>query len=98
MKNVKRNHIIRFAILAAILVLVNIVGARFHKRFDLTKEKRFSLSDPTKVYIGNMKENATVTIYLDGKLPAGFQRLQNSVLDILKEFNEYSGGKIQYRF
>jgi len=98
MKNVKRNHIIRFIILAAILVVVNVVGARFHKRFDLTKEKRFSLSDPTKVYVGDMKEAATVTIYLDGKLPAGFQRLQNSVLDILKEFNEYSGGKIQYRF
>ena len=98
MKALKRTHIIRFAILAAILLILNIVAGQFHKRFDLTQEKRFSLSDATKKYVGEMKEPATITIFLQGKLPAGFQRLQNRTVETLNEFNEYSNGKIQYHF
>lgn len=98
MKNLKRTHIIRFVILAVILLVVNIVSSMFHKRFDLTAEKRFSLSDATKKYIGNMKEIANVTIFLQGSLDADFQRLQNRTVETLQEFNEYSGGKIKFHF
>ncbi len=98
MRNLKRTHIIRFAILAIILLVVNIVSSKLHKRFDLTKEKRFSLSDATKKYIGNMNEIANVTIYLQGTLSADFQRLQNRTIETLQEFNEYSNGKIKFHF
>ena len=98
MKQLKRTHIIRFAILAIILLVVNIVGSQFHKRFDLTKEKRFSLSPATKKYVGEMEDIANITIFLQGNLPAGFQRLQDRTIETLNEFNEYSGGKIQYHF
>lgn len=96
MKKLKSTHIVRFAILAIILLVVNILGARFHKRFDLTQEKRFSLSDVTKRYLGNMKETANVTIFLQGTLNADLQRLQDRTLETLNEFNEYSNGKIQF--
>lgn len=98
MKALKRTHIIRFAILAVILLAVNIIGSQFHKRFDLTQEKRFSLSDATKNYVGGMEDIANITIFLRGDLPAGFQRLQNRTIETLNEFNEYSNGKIQYHF
>lgn len=98
MKKLKSTHIIRFAILAVILLAVNVLGSLFHKRFDLTQEKRFSLSDATKKYVGNIEDIANVTIFLRGDLPAGFQRLQNRTLETLNEFNEYSNGKIQYHF
>ena len=98
MRNLKRTHIIRFVILAVILLVVNIVSSMLHQRFDLTKEKRFSLSDATKKYIGDMKEIANVTIYLQGTLDADFQRLQNRTIETLQEFNEYSNGKIKFHF
>ncbi len=96
MKKLKGTHIIRFAILAAILLAVNILATYVHKRFDLTKEKRFSLSEPTKKFVGKMDEIANVTIFLQGNLNADWQRLQNRTIETLNEFNEYSGGKIQY--
>ncbi len=98
MKKLKRTHIIRFAILAAILIAINVVSSLFHKRFDLTKEKRFSLSTATKKYLGEMKEVANVTIFLQGDLNADLRRLQDRTVETLNEFNEYSNGKIQFSF
>ncbi len=98
MKQLKRTHILRFVILAVILLVLNVLGSQFHKRFDLTAEKRFSLSSPTKKFIAEMDDIANVTIFLQGNLPTGFQRLQNRTVETLNEFNEYSNGKIQYHF
>ncbi len=98
MKKLRTTHITRFAILAIILLVLNILSSKLHKRFDLTEEKRFSLSPATKKYVGEMEDIANITIFLQGKLPAGFQRLQNRTVETLNEFNEYSGGKIQYSF
>ncbi len=94
----KKTHIVRFIILLVILLVVNILGGQFHKRFDLTKEKRFSLSDVTKDYLKEVKDVATVKIFLQGNLPAGFQRLQNRTEEVLTEFQEYSGGKVKYEY
>lgn len=38
----------------AILVIVNFVGFRHHKRFDLTTEKLYTLSDQTKQIVGGL--------------------------------------------
>lgn len=44
----------------AILVLVNYLGANHHKRFDLTTEKYFTLSDQSKKIAGGLKNDVTV--------------------------------------
>ncbi len=44
----------------AILVFVNFVGFRHHKRFDLTNEKIFTLSDQTKKIVGGLQNDVTV--------------------------------------
>ena len=35
---------------------------------------------------------------LEGKFPAGFKRLRNATEEMLYEFANVSGGKVQYRF
>jgi ABC-type uncharacterized transport system involved in gliding motility auxiliary subunit len=44
----------------AILVIVNFVGFRHHKRFDLTTEKLYTLSDQTKQIVGSLQKDVTI--------------------------------------
>ena len=76
---------IRFFIVIASIVLINIIGNYIYKRFDLTTEKRYSLSDATKELLKNNKETIYIQVYLEGELETGFLRLQNATRDILKE-------------
>lgn len=97
-KELKQKLIIRFSIIVGILILVNIVSTKLHKRLDVTAEKRFSLSTPTKKLLRNLKEQVSIEVYLKGSLPAGFERLREGTLDVLTEFKEYGGAKIKFSF
>ena len=44
----------------AILVIVNFVGFRHHKRFDLTTEKLYTLSDQTRQVVGGLQKDVTI--------------------------------------
>jgi len=44
----------------AILVIVNFVGFRHHKRFDLTTEKLYTLSDQTRQIVGGLQKDVTI--------------------------------------
>ena len=89
---------IETAFKVAILLLVGILSSYFHARFDLTADKRYSLSKPTKQLLSRLDDEILFHVYLDGDLPAGFQRLQNSVREMLDEFRAYGGENIQYEF
>ncbi|MBL7790151.1 MAG: gliding motility-associated ABC transporter substrate-binding protein GldG [Chitinophagales bacterium] len=95
----KKTLWIRLAMVIAIIVLVNFIASFLYKRFDLTSEGRYSLSDSTINLLDKTKHKAYIKIYLDGEdLPSGFLRLRNATEDVLKEMNSESGGKIQYEF
>jgi len=98
-KNEIRNrYVTRFALVAGILLLLNVVSTRLHRRLDLTAEKRFSLSAPTKKLLKGLQETVSIEIYLKGKLPAGFQRLSEGTAEVLTEFKEYGGNKVRFTF
>lgn len=82
----------------AVLVLLNVVASFFYLRFDLTAEKRFSLSPSTKTLIAGLKDEVVIKVYLDGELPAGFVRLKQSAKDILNEMRSANRADIQFEF
>ncbi|MGH9690355.1 MAG: GldG family protein [Candidatus Acidiferrales bacterium] len=43
-----------------ILVIVNVLGYQYHKRFDLTTQGLFTLSDQTKKIVGGLKSDVTI--------------------------------------
>lgn len=86
MVNNKKNNQKTVLITIAILLLVNIIGTQFYHRFDLTKDKRFTLSDVTLNIIKQVQNPLSVKIYLQGDLPAEFKRLQSETQDLLEEF------------
>ena len=91
--------VVRLLILLAILICVNLIASRLHYSLDLTQEKRFSLTAPTKKMLRGMDDVAVIDVYLEGKnFPPGFQRLRDAVRERLQSFKEYAGTHIQYRF
>jgi ABC-2 type transport system permease protein len=79
------------------IVLVNYLASVFHKRIDLTNEKRFTISTPVKKLLKNIDEKMEINIFLRGDIPAGFKKLSLSAQELLQEFKEYSNGNIHYK-
>lgn len=96
--NNKKKNITRFVMIAAMLLLINIISSRLHVRVDATSEKRFSLSEPTKKLLKGLKENVIIEVYLKGTFPAGFKKLSESTKDILQQFKEYGNGRVKFSF
>ncbi|MDD4645451.1 MAG: Gldg family protein, partial [Bacteroidales bacterium] len=89
-KKVKRQNILELILLLAIVILVNMVGVFAYHRFDLTQEKRYTVSVGTKNYLKELKDIVYVKVYLgDDNLPAGFRRLQKATRELLDEFKIY---------
>jgi len=81
-----------------VIILLNWVAGSIHFRADLTGEKRYSLSSPTKRILRSLEEPIDITVLLDGQLPAGFRKLENSSKDILQEFKEDGRSNIRFHF
>lgn len=96
-KKIKRNNIIQLLLSLSILVLLNIVFYFVFFRFDLTNEKRYTLSKATKSYLKNLDDVVYFKIYLEGDFPAGFKRLRMETKEMLDEFRAYNDN-IQYKF
>lgn len=85
-------------LLLTIIVVVNVLGSIYYHRFDLTEEKRYSLSPASKNFMKNLEDVVTIRVFLTGKLPSGFKELENATKDILNEFKAYAGSKLEYEF
>ena len=79
------------------ILLLNFSSSNVYKRFDLTEDQRYTLSDATKSIVKNVDDVIIIKIYLQGDFPAEFKRLQIETklhLEELKSLNK----KIQFRF
>jgi len=80
-----------------ILVLINVISYYAFIRFDLTAEKRYTLSGQTKEMLRNLDDIVFFQVYLEGDFPAGFKRLKRETKEMLDQFRVYSDN-IQYEF
>ncbi len=67
------NHKLWWLWLALVFMLVIYAASSTHFRIDLTKEKRFSLSQSTKNVLKNLDDEVQIDVYLTGDLSAGFK-------------------------
>ncbi len=96
-KDIKKSNIFQLILGLAIIVLVNIIGYYVFTRFDLTSEKRFTLSEPTIKMLKELDDIVFFEVYLEGDFPAGFKRLKRATKEMLDQFRAYSDN-IQYEF
>ena len=87
---IKKSNLKTLLITIAIMLVVNGIGNQFFHRFDLTKEKRYTLSSASLNIIKQVQNPLYVKIYLQGDLPAEFKRLQSETRDLLEEFQAYN--------
>ena len=96
-KSLKKNQIIAFLVTVAVVVLVNVAGSYLFTRFDLTSEKRYTLSPTTKEILNDLDDYVYFKVYLAGDFPAGFKKLRRETKEMLDEFRAYSK-YIDYEF
>ena len=81
-KNIK--HI---SILVIVLIAINFISSKVYNRFDLTLDKRYTLSASTIDIITPVESPIVIDVFLEGKdFPSEFRRLQNETKQLLEEF------------
>lgn len=81
-----------------LLIAINWLASVYHSRIDFTNEKRFTLSSPTKKVLQKLDDVVQIDVFLKGDFPSGFKKLANSSNELLGEFKEIAGKKLQFRF
>ncbi|HJS00438.1 MAG TPA: gliding motility-associated ABC transporter substrate-binding protein GldG [Flavobacterium sp.] len=90
MNTAKKRNLKSVVITIAILLLINLISNSFFHRFDLTKDKRYTLSQTSLNIVKQVKEPLSIKIYMEGDLPAEFKRLQQETKELLEEFQAYN--------
>lgn len=80
------------------IVAVNYIASLAHFRIDLTAEKRYTLSEPTRSLLQRIDDRITIDVFLAGDLPADFRNLRNNAEELLQEFRQAGNNSITYRF
>jgi len=79
-KNIKKSIVLLISFIA-----LNVLNQYFYKRFDLTSDKRYTLSETTKNIISKVDKSLFISIYLEGDFPSEFKRLQVETRQYLEE-------------
>lgn len=81
----------KFNLKKIITLIVLVIGLNFgshfiYKRFDLTADKRYTLSNTSLKIVEEVKEPLYVDIFLEGNFPGEFKKLQLETQQLLEEF------------
>ncbi len=83
-----KKKIKHIAIILIALIAINVIGNKAFKRFDLTKDKRYTLSESAINILKDVESPITIDVFLNGdEFPSEFRRLQSETKQLLEEFN-----------
>ena len=97
MKEVQKNSLKKLGFLALGIFLLNFASYYIYKRFDVTQDKRYTLSETTKKIIDGVDSPLIIDVFLEGNFPADFKKLQTETRQLLEEFNAYNSN-ITFQF
>ncbi len=81
---------IKIIVLLIGLLVLNYACSWWYATFDLTEDKRFTLSQPTKELLQTLDFPVHIRVLLEGDFPSEIKRLQNSTREILEDFKGVS--------
>jgi ABC-2 type transport system permease protein len=96
--NIRLKSWLQFLGSAAGIILAAFVLSFLRVRLDLTEDKRYTLSAPTRNILDGLKNDIYVQVYLDGEMPIPLKKLKRSVGEMLDEFRIASHRKIDFEF
>ena len=69
------------------LIILNLVAQSYYGRFDLTSDKRYTLSEVTKEIVSKAESPIIIDVFLDGDdFPSEIRKLQTETRQLLEEF------------
>jgi ABC-2 type transport system permease protein len=97
-KALKRRDLLQLGITLAVVFAIYLLGQIRFFRIDLTAEKKYTLSQPSRRLMRELDDVVYVKIYLDGELPAEFVNFKKSIRELMDDYRAYAGEKLQYQF
>ena len=97
MKDVQKNSLKKLGFLALGLFILNFASYYIYKRFDVTQDKRYTLSETTKKIIDGVDSPLLIDVFLEGNFTADFKKLQTETRQLLEEFSSYNSN-ISFQF
>ena len=96
--NSKRNQsLLQLGLFAGVLLFLNVLGNTFYNYYDLTEDKRFTLTDASVDMMEKINEVVYVKVLLEGEFGGAYKRLQNSVRELLDDYRSISPN-LEYDF
>lgn len=80
-----------------ILTALNVLVNDRHERFDLTRDKRYSVSPELKGLLSKLEDALTITIYVSPDLPPQLLAPKRTAEDFLREIGNASKGNLRLR-
>ena len=80
------------------LFAINYLASVIHTRFDLTKEKRYTLSNATKELLKKLDDDVQIDVFLKGEFNSGFRKLASTTKEFLELLKDRKGSSIHYKF
>ncbi|WP_425075314.1 gliding motility-associated ABC transporter substrate-binding protein GldG [Psychroserpens sp. S379A] len=81
-----KKYITTLVITLVVIFIVNLISSNVYKRFDLTKDKRYTLSEAAKQTLVSVDAPIIIDVFLEGDFPSEFRRLRDETRQILEEF------------
>ncbi len=97
MKKYTKKNILQLGVFIITIIAVNLISSVVYHRFDLTQDKRYTLSEVTTEIIESVKEPIVIEVLLDGQFPQEFVKLQTETRQLLEEFSS-KNGNILFQF
>ena len=79
-----KSNIVKIAIVLLVIIVVNVISGKVYKRFDLTKDKRYTLSQSALNTVNGVDSPVIVDVFLEGEFPSEFRRLRNETQQLLE--------------
>lgn len=94
----KKHFILSVVLLAAILIVINMISRSLFFRWDMTRGNVYSLSESSKTVIGQLDDRMTARVFFSEDLPGEYVNSRRFLQDILEEYRAYSGGNFHFEF
>ena len=85
MKSLKK-YTLSLSLVVVVLAAVLFLSQILYKRFDLTADKRYTLSPTTLQVLSQVKTPVNIKVLLKGNIPVEYKRLQVETLQLLEEY------------
>ncbi len=94
----KNKNLFLIPIVIAGIIVLNIAASFLFFRWDLTADKRYTVSANTQKLMSGLDKKMQIKIYLDGDLNPNFLRLKKSTGELLDEFKAYTSADLTYEY